>query len=103
MQPVFEAIAERSNRLVNGLSTAVYRLFDDTAHLMAFTPVSPEADAALQALFPAPVLQIPWGEAIGKGETYFLVDAKSNSQRDPPCWSWRGCAAGAACWPFHYA
>ena len=76
MQPVFEAIAERSNRLVNGLSTAVYRLVDDTAHLMAFTPVSPEADAALQALFPAPALQIAWGEAISKGETYFLVDAE---------------------------
>ena len=31
VQPVFEAIAERSNRLINGLSTAVFRLVDDTA------------------------------------------------------------------------
>ena len=76
VQPVFAAIAERSNRLVNGLSTAVYRLVDDTAHLMAFTPVSPEADAALQALFPLPISQIGWSEAISKGETYFLVDAE---------------------------
>ena len=43
---------------------------------MAFTPVSPKADAALLALFPAPASQIAWGEAISKGETYFLVDAE---------------------------
>jgi len=76
VQPVFNAIAEQSNRLLNGLATAVYRLVDGTAHLMAFTPVSPKADAALQALFPAPALQVGWGKAISKGETYFLVDAE---------------------------
>src|SRR3954452_13654551 len=30
-QPVFEAIAEQSNRLLNGVATAVYRLVGDTA------------------------------------------------------------------------
>ena len=30
VQPVFEAIAERSNRLIEGLSTAVYSIVDDT-------------------------------------------------------------------------
>src|SRR4029077_12502135 len=49
VQPVFEAIAERSNRLVQGLSTTVQSLDDDTLHIMAFTRTNPEADAALQA------------------------------------------------------
>ncbi len=49
VQPVFEAIAERSNRIVDGRSTAVYSLVDDVVHLMAFTPTSPEADATLRA------------------------------------------------------
>src|SRR6202171_271677 len=49
VQPVFQAIAERSNRLVGGLSTAVHRLTDGMLHLMAFTRTSPEADAVLRA------------------------------------------------------
>jgi len=49
VQPVFEAIAERSNRLVEGLTAAVYSLVDDTLHLMAFTRTSPTADAAVKA------------------------------------------------------
>ena len=31
--PIFAAIAERSNKLVNGLSTAVFHLIDGTLHL----------------------------------------------------------------------
>ncbi len=38
VQPVFDAIAIQSNRLLNGRSTAVYRIADDVAHLMSFTP-----------------------------------------------------------------
>src|SRR5258707_251723 len=49
VQPVFDAIAERSNQLIEGLSTAVYSLIEDSMHLMAFTRTNPEADAALQA------------------------------------------------------
>src|SRR3954447_19570492 len=41
VQPVFNAIAKQSNRLLNGLGTAVYSVVDDMAHLMSFTPVSP--------------------------------------------------------------
>ena len=68
VQPVFEAIAQRSNRLVNGLSTAVYSIIDDVQHLMAFTPVSPEADAALKGFFPAGLSTFIWGETIRKGQ-----------------------------------
>src|SRR5205807_2004821 len=48
VQPVFQAIAERSKRLVDALSTTVFTLGGDMMHLEAFTPTNPEADAALQ-------------------------------------------------------
>jgi two-component system, NtrC family, sensor kinase len=76
VQPVFEAIAERSTRLVNGLSTAVYSLIGDMVHLMAFTPISPDADAMLRAAFPTPLANMGWGEAIGKGKLAFVADAE---------------------------
>ena len=77
VQPVFEAIAERSNRLIEGLSTAVYSVVDDTMHLMAFTRISPEADAALQASFPRPVSIAPWGDRIRRGEIVEIADAEA--------------------------
>src|SRR6516164_5824103 len=75
VQPVFDAIAERSNRLINGVATAAYSLVGDMVHLMAFTPVNAAADAALRAMFPAPISQFVWAEPIGKGETYVVTDA----------------------------
>ena len=77
VQPVFEAIAERSNRLVEGLSTAVYSLADGTLHLMAFTRTSPTADAALQALFPRPLSAVAWGEQIRNGEIAHISDVET--------------------------
>ena len=56
-RPVFEAIATSANRLLGGFSAAVFRFMDGTVHLAAFTPVSPVADAALQADFPTPADQ----------------------------------------------
>jgi signal transduction histidine kinase len=50
--PIFAAIAERSNKLVKGLSTAVFHLVDDTLRLAAFTRRSEKADTALMKLFP---------------------------------------------------
>jgi signal transduction histidine kinase len=76
VQPVFDAIAERANRLVNGLSTAVYSIVDDVQHLMAFTPISPEADAALKAFFPAKLSNFTWGETIRKGEVFQIADTE---------------------------
>jgi GAF domain-containing protein len=43
VQPVFDAIAERSKRLVDALSTTVFRLEDGVMHLRAFTPTNPES------------------------------------------------------------
>ena len=76
VQPVFEAIAERSNRLVEGLSTAVYRLVDDTLHLMAFTRISPQADAVLEASYPRPLSSLPQGEQLRCGELVHVRDAE---------------------------
>jgi GAF domain-containing protein len=79
VQPVFEAIAERSNRLVAGRSTAVYSMVDGIARLIAFTPTSPEADAAIRAFFPRPLAQMRWGEAIARGEVYEIDDVEGPS------------------------
>jgi two-component system NtrC family sensor kinase len=74
VQPVFDAIAVRANRLIEGLSTGVYSLIEDTLHLSAYTRVSPAADAALKASFPRPLSNFPWGENIRKGEIVHIAD-----------------------------
>jgi two-component system, NtrC family, sensor kinase len=74
VQPVFDAIAERANRLIEGLSTAVYSLVDDALHLSSFTRVSPAADAALKASFPKPLSAFPWGEQIRNREIVHIPD-----------------------------
>jgi two-component system NtrC family sensor kinase len=55
VQPVFEAIATRANSLVGGFSATVFRFVAGMAHLMAFTPTTPEADEVLKSTFPSPV------------------------------------------------
>ncbi len=55
VQPVFEAIATSSNRLLGGFSCTVVRFIDGMAHLKAFTPTTPEADKVLQSGFPQAV------------------------------------------------
>ena len=79
VQPVFDAIAERSKRLVDALSTTVFRLVDGMMHLTAFTSTNPEADATLRAIFPAPLLTFSWGKSIRRGEIYRVTD----SEREP--------------------
>jgi signal transduction histidine kinase len=76
VQPVFEAIAGRSKRLVDALSTTVFRLVDGMMHLKAFTPTNPEADATLKALFPVALSSFSWGEAISKGEIFRVIDTE---------------------------
>src|SRR5262249_54799056 len=84
VQPVFNAIAERSNRLVNGLSTAVYSLVGNMVHLRSFTPVNAEADAALQATFPAQLSELRWwDEGPGVDEVLFVEDAEVTFEKRP--------------------
>src|ERR1035437_6820114 len=76
VQPVFDAIAERSKRLVDALSTTVFRIADGMMHLTAFTSTNPEADAALRATFPATLSSFSWSEAISNGDIYRVVDTE---------------------------
>jgi two-component system NtrC family sensor kinase len=78
VRPVFEAIAARAKSLVDGFSSTVFRFIDGMAHLEAFTPTTPKADAILTSTFPRPasefapfrmtqageVMQIPETEAL---------------------------------------
>src|SRR5712671_4027702 len=76
VQPVFEAIATSANRLIGGFSATVFRFVDDVAHLAAFTPTSPAADAALQASFPRPLSALSWGEQMRNGELVHIPDVE---------------------------
>jgi len=94
LQPVFEAIAERSNWLVDALSTTVFTLADGMMCLRAFTPTTPEADATLHAAFPAPLLTFSWGESIRRGEIYRVIDSEHEPEglRDLARFrGWRSC------------
>jgi PAS domain S-box-containing protein len=77
VRPVFDAIAERSNRLTGGHSTAVVRIIDDMVDLVAFTSVSPEADTALRASFPRPVSDYPLIDLIRDGQVLEIADSES--------------------------
>src|SRR3984957_19579318 len=76
VQPVFEAIAERSNRLIKGSSTGVYSLIDDMLHLSAFTRTNPAADAALKASFPRPLDAFAWSDQIHDGKIAHIPDVE---------------------------
>jgi len=84
VQPVFDAIAARSNQLVGGLSATVLTIADDAMHLRAFTPGSPQGDAALRSLFPMPLPAVPWRDAILRGETYRITDMANENPLPPP-------------------
>ena len=76
VQPVFQAIAERSNQLVHGLSTTVLSIVEGDVHLSAFTPTNSEADAALQAYFPRPLSALPFGDGVRRGEIVRIPDTE---------------------------
>ena len=78
VQPVFQAIAERSNRLVNGLSTTVLSIVHNTVHLSAFTKTTPNADAELKAWFPRELSALPYGDHIRRGEIFRLPDTEAD-------------------------
>src|SRR5581483_1768615 len=80
LQPVFDAIAERSNELIAAHSSVVVRYIDGMVELASFTPVSPEADAVLQAMFPRrPSLDDePQFRQVLSGEVARIADAESD-------------------------
>jgi GAF domain-containing protein len=76
VQPVFEAIAARANRLIGGYSTAVFRIFGDAVHLAAFTSVNAKADEALKAMFPMPRAQFTGLKSISRGDSAQVTDTE---------------------------
>ena len=51
---------ESANRLIGGFATAVFRFVDGIAHLAAFTPTNPDADATCcKPSFPRPIADCP--------------------------------------------
>ncbi|MFN0160864.1 MAG: GAF domain-containing protein, partial [Burkholderiales bacterium] len=76
VQPVFDAIAASSNRLLGGYSTMVARIEGDAMHLVAFTPTTPEGDARLKAMFPVAMEAFPVGAAIVRGEMVPITDTE---------------------------
>ncbi len=80
VQPVFEAIAGSSNRLIGGFSTAVFRIFDDKLHLVAFTPANPAADDALKASFPRPLVDVPAAAPLREGSVVRITDTEDEAQ-----------------------
>ena len=79
VQPVFDAIAAASNRLIEGFSTAVFRFVEDTVHLVAFTPTNPQGDAALQRMFPAPLAATAFAQAIRQGGVVHIADTEGTA------------------------
>ncbi len=77
VRPVFEAIAERSNRLTGGHSTVFLRIVDGMVDLVAFTPLNPAADTALQASFPRSAAGYPLVDLVRDGRTAEIPDSES--------------------------
>ena len=78
VQPVFDAIANRSKQLIGGFSCTVFRLIDGIVHLVAYTSVSAAADEVLKASFPRPVGEMSLFD-MAKGQDVFEEpDAEDN-------------------------
>ncbi len=76
VQPVFDAIARSSNRLLGGYSTMVARIFDAALHMVAFTSTTPEGDEALKRSFPIALATYPFGGPILRGEIVHITDTE---------------------------
>ena len=83
VQPVFDAIASSSNRLVGGFSTAVFRFDGETMRLIAFTPTTVDGDALLKASFPRPVADFPIFERLRGGVVVKIEDTEGEADVAP--------------------
>jgi GAF domain-containing protein len=78
VQPVFEAIAASTKRLIGGFSAAVFRFVDDVGHLAAFTPTRPAADEVWKASFPRRLSDFPPFEWVRGGEAAQIPDIEAS-------------------------
>ena len=82
VQPVFDAIASSSKRLIGGFSATVFRFVDGMVNLVAYTPISPAADAVLKDSFPRPTANLPFFEIAKNGEVVQEADSETNPNLD---------------------
>jgi GAF domain-containing protein len=83
-QPVFEAIAASSNRLIGGYSAAVWRFIDGGMHVVGYTRTSPEADAALLALSGTPIGDHGMVTPVAAGRLVQISDTEDEAQSPGP-------------------
>jgi GAF domain-containing protein/CheY-like chemotaxis protein len=77
VQPVFDAIAHNSQRLLNAFSTAVLKLEGEALHLVAFTHTTPDGEVALRSLFPWPKSTFPVWDRLRGGNSVEIADAQA--------------------------
>jgi GAF domain-containing protein/CheY-like chemotaxis protein len=77
VQPVFDAIAASSKRLLGGHSTTVFRIIDGVLHLVAYTATNPQADATLAGMFPRPLAEFPPFAMVSDGQMARVGDTES--------------------------
>jgi len=77
VQPVFDAIAASSKRLLGGHSTTVFRIIDGILHLVAYTATNPEADATLAGMFPRPLAEFPPFAMVSDGQMARVEDTET--------------------------
>src|SRR5271169_3096902 len=78
VQPVFDAIAERSKRLIGGFSSMVLRILGGMAHLAAFTSTGETGDAAVKAMYPRPTADIFVFDLLRGGEVVQVEDVETS-------------------------
>ena len=79
VQPVFDAIAASSKRLLGGFSTTVFRMVDGVLHLVAFTETNVKADATLTAMFPRPIVDFPPFAMVSDGQMARIEDTEADA------------------------
>src|ERR1700761_4529909 len=77
-RPVFAAIASSSKRLLDGFSATVLQFIGDELHLVAFTPISPEADDGLKTTFPRRIADFPTFALVRDGKTIQFPDSEAD-------------------------
>jgi GAF domain-containing protein/PAS domain-containing protein len=77
VQPVFDAIAKASLRLVGGHSATVLRALDGQLRLAGATSTDPAGDAALKDFFPRPI-SAESAAVLASGRPYIATDTETD-------------------------
>jgi GAF domain-containing protein/DNA-binding response OmpR family regulator len=81
VQPVFDAIAERTRALCDAQISGVARLDGETVHLVSYRGVSREADEAMRSVFPVKVSSPTiTAQAIRERKPVQIVDVLADSE-----------------------